>query len=195
MKIGFIYICFVVLAIACENDIKVVNNLMTRKVGVEEGKYIESYMSTAGNVKAKLTAPYMIRSQLDSSKIEFTKSLNVIFYDSLLKPQSFLFAKYGRYYEFDNTVFLRDSIVLYNTNHDTLWCNELHWNQNTGRIYTYEPVVVAQDNPSLQQKVFARGGLTSDQEFKNFTLLNVGANHFNNSANSFIILKDSTALK
>lgn len=171
---------------------RVVNELSIKKIGVEEGKYIESYMSTAGKVKAKLTAPLMWRSQYDSAKVEFPTTLNVQFYDSLLKPESFLFAKYGKYLEYDNTILLRDSIVLYNIKNDTLWCNELLWDQNKGTFFTNKPIVISQDNGSIRQKVFARG-MQSDQAFKNITLFKVGGN-YNNNINSFIIIKDSSTL-
>ena len=171
---------------------KAVSELGYKKIGIEEGKYIESYMSTAGKVKAKLTAPYMLRSQYDSAKVEFTKTLNVEFYDSLLKPQSFLFAKYGRYLEFDNTVLLRDSVVLYTIKHDTLWCNELIWDQTKGTFFTDKPVVVSQDNSSVRQKFFARG-MQSDQAFKNIQFFKVGS-LYNNNKDNFIIIRDSTQL-
>lgn len=182
-------ICFSI--ISCENDMKVVNELSIKKIGVEEGKYIESYMSTAGKVKAKLTAPFMIRNQYDSAKVEFPKTLYVQFYDSLLKPESYLFAKYGKYLEFDNTILLRDSIVCNNIKNDTIWCNELIWDQNKATFFTDKPVVVSQDNGSIRQKFYAKGGMQSDQSFKNVSFFKVGK-IYNNNTNSFIILKDST---
>ncbi len=185
-----LYLSLVMLLFACENDMQAVSALSTKKIGIEEGNHIVSYMSTAGKVKAKLTAPYMLRSQYDSAKVEFTKSLNVQFYDSLLKPESFLFAKYGRYLEFENTVLLKDSIVVYNIQKDTLWCNELVWDQNKGSFFTDKPVVISQDNGSIRQKIFARG-MQSDQAFKNVSLFKIGS-IYNNNANSFIILKDSS---
>ena len=169
---------------------QMVTSLSAKNTGIEEGKFIESYMSSGGKVKAKLTAPYMLRDAYDSSKVEFTKTLNVEFYDSTLKPESFLFAKYGKYLEYDNTVLLRDSIIVYNTKKDTLWCNDLLWDQNKGTFYTENPVVISQDNGSIRQKIFARG-LQSDQSFTNFVLFKIGK-IYNNNLNSFIILRDST---
>ena len=188
----FLLVMWLCFLLSCENDMQVVNALSHKKMGVEEGNNIESYMSTGGKVKAKLTAPYMIRQQLDSAKTEFTKTLNVLFYDSVLKPESFLFAKYGKYLEFNSTVLLRDSIVVYNIKHDTLWCNDLLWNQNLGTFYTDKPVVLSQDNEGVRQKIFGRG-LQSDQAFKNFTIFKVGK-MYNNNLNSFIILRDSTVM-
>ncbi|MFY7964093.1 MAG: LPS export ABC transporter periplasmic protein LptC [Chitinophagaceae bacterium] len=192
MKILFYIFLVSFFITACENDMKVVNELSIKKIGVEEGKYIESYMSTAGKVKAKLTAPFMLRNQYDSAKVEFPKTLNVEFYDSLLNPESYLFAKYGKYLEFDNTVLLRDSIVVYNIKNDTIWSNELIWDQNKGTFYTDKPVIISQDNGTVRQKIFARG-MQSDQTFKNVDLFKIGG-RFNNNVNSFIILKDSSQM-
>jgi hypothetical protein len=194
MKIAQLF--FIVLTFclftSCENDIKTVASFSQKKVGVEEGYNIKSFMSTAGKVKAKLTAPYMLRQPLDSSKTEFPKSLNVIFYDSILKPESFLFAKYGKHLEYNNTVLLKDSIVMYNVKKDTLWCNDLLWNQNTGMFTTDKPVVFSQDNAGIRQKIFARG-LESDQNFKKTNFLKAGI-IYNPNKNSFIILRDSSTL-
>ena len=190
MKSFLKYLSLIILLSSCENDMQMVTSLSAKNTGIEEGKFIESYMSSGGKVKAKLTAPYMLRDAYDSSKVEFTKTLNVEFYDSTLKPESFLFAKYGKYLEYDNTVLLRDSIIVYNTKKDTLWCNDLLWDQNKGTFYTENPVVISQDNGSIRQKIFARG-LQSDQSFTNFVLFKIGK-IYNNNLNSFIILRDST---
>ena len=114
--------CFFVSSF--ENDISVVQNLNKKQATVEEGKQIESYLSEAGKVKAKLTAPLMLRYQ-DSAKVEFPKSLHVDFYNDSTKVESKLSAKYGRYLENDNKVFLRDSVVVFNMKGDTLFCKEL----------------------------------------------------------------------
>lgn len=186
------YLLIIICIYACENDMQVVEDLSKKKIGVEEGFNIESYMSTAGNVKAKLTAPFMIRQMLDSAKTEFTKSLSVVFYDSALKKESFLFAKYGKHLEYNNTVILRDSIVMYNVKKDTLWCNDLLWNQITGMITTDKPVVFSQDNSGYRQKIFGRG-LEADQNFRKFQIFKPGQ-IYNPNKNSFIILRDSSGI-
>lgn len=183
-------LCTAFLA-GCENDIQEVIALGKKNAGVEEGFNIESYMSTAGKVKAKLIAPYMLRNNIDSAKTEFPKTLNVTFYDTTIKPESFLFAKYGVYFMFNNTVLLKDSIVVYSIKHDTLWCHDLLWNQNSGTFFTDKPIVISQDNEGIRQKIYGRG-LLSDQAFKNVTIYKPGI-LYNNNKNSFIIIKDSSA--
>ncbi|MFY7651546.1 MAG: LPS export ABC transporter periplasmic protein LptC [Chitinophagaceae bacterium] len=166
-----------------------VKALHTKTLGIEEGKQIESYLSNAGKLKAKLSSPLMLRYLLDSAKIEFPKTLHVDFYDSLTTIESKLDAKYGRYLENDNKVFLKDSIVFFSRKGDTLWCNELYWDQYKGTFYTDKPAIVAQTNP--RQKIYAAKGLIADQNFKWFTLNSVGKIY--TGKENFINVPDSTS--
>src|SRR5687767_4764896 len=128
---AYLISCFFVFS--CENDMTVVKNLGKKKIGVEEAKNIESFLSQGGKVKAKLTAPLMLRYQLDTVKVEFPKSLHVNFFDDSLRIESQLNAKYGRYLENENKVFLRDSVVVYNVTGDTMHAKELYWDQREQR--------------------------------------------------------------
>lgn len=177
--------CFFVCA--CENDIKKVQDLGKKKLGVEEGKNIESFLSQGGKMRAKLTAPFMLRYQMDTVKVEFPKTLHVDFYDSVLQVESQLFAKYGRYLENENKVFLRDSVIVFNRKGDTLWCNELYWDQSKKTFYTDKPVTISQHDPL--QKISGLG-LNADQNFKWFTLTKVG--HIFTGKESFINMPDSS---
>ncbi|MCU0322477.1 MAG: LPS export ABC transporter periplasmic protein LptC, partial [Chitinophagaceae bacterium] len=126
--------CFFVTS--CENEIKTVQDLGKRTLGVEEAKNIESYMSQAGKMRAKLSAPLMLRYLLDTPKVEFTKTMHVDFFDDTLGVESQLNCKYGRYLENDNKVYLRDSVVVFNRTGDTLWTDELLWDQIKQEFYT-----------------------------------------------------------
>ena len=170
----------------CENDIQLVKALGEHKLGIEEGKNIESIMTEGGKTTARLTAPTMLRYQTDSAKVEFPNSLHVDFYDSLATVESQLFAKFGRYLENDNKVFLRDSVIVFNRKKDTLWCQELYWDQAKGLYYTDKPVVISQQNP--KQKIYGQG-LRADQNFKWFTLNKIG--RINTGKQSFINIADS----
>jgi len=169
--------CFFVWA--CENDPEVVKNFNKKTIGVEEGKNIESYLSQEGKVKAKLTAPKMLRYQLDTPKVVFPKTLKVQFYDDSTKVESNLFAKYGHYLENENKVYLRDSVVVYNKGGDTLLCQELYWDQVKGIFYTEKNVIIKKPD----QKVYGNG-LVADQGFKWFTI--------KHPHNSFLNIPDSS---
>jgi LPS export ABC transporter protein LptC len=134
-----------------------------KHMGVEVAKDIESYLSEDGKTKAKLNAPVMLRH--GDTLTEFPKALHVNFYNDSLKVESQLFSKYGRYRENEHTVFLKDSVVVFNVSHDTLYCKELYWDQQKGTFYTEKNVVIRQPD----RKIYG-SGLVADQAFKWFTI-------------------------
>src|SRR5688500_12417714 len=134
LQAAFIIGCFFV--ISCENDIGEVNEFMKKRTGIEEAVDVNSYMSQDGVMKARLTAPYMLRyladpdKSSDSAYVEFPRTLHVDFYDDSSKIESTLDALYARYRENENKVFLKDSVVVINIlKGDTLRTNELWWDQ------------------------------------------------------------------
>ncbi|WP_290709608.1 LPS export ABC transporter periplasmic protein LptC [Flavihumibacter sp. CACIAM 22H1] len=153
-------IFFALLLTACENTQEELNALSKKRIAVEEAKFIESYLSQGGKMKARLTAPVMNRYQTDSPYIEFPNSLHVDFYNDSLKVESQLNAKYGRYRETEQRVFLRDSVTVFNQKKDTLKSKELWWDQNKEIFYTDKDVEIHQPDKIIYGK-----GLEADQSF------------------------------
>ena len=153
------------LLIACENDVKEVNELLEKKTGVEEGFQIESYLSQEAIMKAKLSAPYMLRYLTDSSYIEFPRTLHVDFFDTTAKVESILDARYAKYREFERKVYLRDSVVVINMiKGDTMKTNELWWDQDKEEFYTDKFVEIRQPD----KVIFATEGLRARQDLSEY---------------------------
>lgn len=172
---------------SCENNIDTVKNLGKSSPGVEEGKNIESFLSQGGKMKAKLVAPLMLRYLLDTPRVEFPNRMHVDFYDSLITVESQLNSKFGRYFENENRVFLRDSVVVFSRKGDTLWTDELYWDQNKGEFYTDKRVKVKKENNTQYINSI---GMRSNLNFTNITFYNVGRNI--NGEITFMNLPDST---
>ena len=102
----------------------------------EDALDVVSYMSTAGQMKAKLTAPVMYRYLDDTVYVEFPKSLHVDFYNDSTRIETKLDAKYGKYFETQNRVYLKDSVVIVTIKGDTLRCHDMWWDQARGLFYT-----------------------------------------------------------
>jgi len=157
--------CFFVCG--CENSMEEVNKLNKKRVSVDIAENVTSYMSQSAHVKAKLTAPLMTRTEADTPLIEFPKTLQVEFYDDSTKPESHLFAKYGKYLERQGKVFLKDSVIVFNVKGDTLRTNELWWNRDKEMFYTDKKVLITQKD---NQKFIGENGMEADQSFKEWTL-------------------------
>lgn len=167
VKAAIIISCFFVYS--CENSMQEVNALSKRKTSVDVAEDVTSYMSQNGLVKAKLTAPVMTRAEADTPIVEFPKTLQVEFYNDSTKQESHLFAKYGKYFERQGKVYLRDSVIVYNlVKGDTLLTNELWWDRNKEIFYNSKPVSIKQAN----NQNFRGDSITADQDFTAYTLFN-----------------------
>ncbi|MBS1576399.1 MAG: LPS export ABC transporter periplasmic protein LptC [Bacteroidetes bacterium] len=155
--------CFLIAA--CENDQKQIDALTKDKPLVEQAKDMEAYLSQSGIVKAKLKSPLMLHYEKDTSYAEFPKTLHVDFFDSTAKIQSWLDAKYGKYFETQNKVFLRDSVIAINTNGDTLKTPELWWDQKKEIFYTEQYA----EMHTKDKRIHGGRGLEATQDFKEIT--------------------------
>jgi LPS export ABC transporter protein LptC len=153
------------LLMACENDYEKIQDLQRKKLSVDEVKNVESYLSQAGVVKAKLTAPFMLRYYDSLPRVEFPNKLHVDFYNDSLVMESYLDAKRGYYYETQNKVVLNDSVVVIRINGDTLKTQELFWDQNLHKLYTNSDVEIRQKTKTIFGK-----GFESDEQLKNFQI-------------------------
>ncbi|CAN5638139.1 hypothetical protein BH10BAC3_BH10BAC3_19380 [soil metagenome] len=134
---------------SCENDANEVASLNKKTLEVEEGRGITGSFNQAAVQKAQLTAPLMYRVKADSPYTEFPKSIHVDFYKPDHSIESVVKARYAKYFETLGKVYLKDSVVVYNTTGDTLYCNDLWWDQTANIFYTDEPVAIRTSTQQL----------------------------------------------
>ena len=171
---GCLFLC------SCENDIEKVNAWNKKKVMVEEATKVESLFSQEGKLRAKLTAPLMLRYQSDTIYVEFPKTLHVDFFDSTGKKESQLDARYGKYFESLNKVFLKDSVVVANIKGDTLRSPELWWDQNKQKFYTDKLVRLK----TVDKQIYGGRGMEADQDLSGWSIF---------EPTGTVLLKDSAA--
>lgn len=172
--------CGCLFIYGCENDVNEVNAWSKKVVMVEEAKNVESFLSQQGKLRAKLVAPLMLRYQLDTMYLEFPKSLHVDFFDSLGKRESQLDARYGKYFETLNKVYLKDSVVVANIKGDTLRCPDLWWDQNTRKFYTDKLVRLK----TVDKQIYGGRGMEADQDLSGWSIF---------EPTGIVQFKDSTA--
>lgn len=156
------------LLLSCENDENEVKELLSKRLGVDEAHNVEAYMSSTGVMKARLRAPLMLRFQDTLAKVEFPESMHVDFFNDSVKIESQLDARYGEYFETKNKVFLKDSVKVFNNTGDTLFCQELWWDQNLQKFYTDKPVRI--HRPDM---IMIGVGLSAPQDFKTFEIYKI----------------------
>ena len=129
--------------------------------------YTDSTNKLTAKVKGKLTAPYMLRYQrADTPYAEFPRTLHVDFYDANMQVESQMDALYGKYFDNQGKVFLRDSVVVKNIQKgDTVRCKELWWDQRTEKFTTDKPVRIY-----TKDKILFGTGMEADQNFRWYTI-------------------------
>jgi LPS export ABC transporter protein LptC len=167
---------------ACENDVNEVRELGRRKQNVEEGKNINSYLSMNGKMRAHLTAPLLMRYQDSGNRAEFPLSLHVDFYNDSMKVESQLRASYGRYLEQENKVYLRDNVVVFNTKGDTLFCEDLYWDQLQQKFYSDKKVTLSRNY--RRTLITGMHGMTATQDLSAISFFEI-------QPNSFVYVSDS----
>ena len=166
LKAAIFCSCFFILG--CENDERTLNAWTEKKVMVDEVREVTTLFSQRGNLKAILKSPLMLRYQTDTNYVEFPKKLHVDFYDSLAKRESWLDAKYGKYFESLNRVFLRDSVKVITIGGDTLYTAELWWDQAQQQFFTDSVVkIITKDN-----NVRGGKGMVASQDLNNVVIRN-----------------------
>lgn len=165
-KLGRWLLCTGLLWLAaCENDPAEVESLTRNVIDREEAAQVEAIMSQSGKTKAILKAPIMYRVKGDTVYTEFPQNIFVTFYNDSFVAESIVKARYAKYYEMLRKVYLRDDVVVYNFKGDTLYAEDLWWDQNQGQFYSDRPVKVRQ----LMQRLDGTG-ITASTDFTKQTI-------------------------
>lgn len=154
-------------ASACVNDIKEVEALHQKNIGVEVARDIKTYYYGAnGHIKGVLTAPLLYRYMRDTPYMVLDKGLKVEFYNDSMEIQSVLTAKKGEYYENTSNITVRDSVVVVSQGGKQLETSVLHWDPEAQQFYTDSPATVT----TPTQNIFALRGLVAPPDISWYKL-------------------------
>jgi LPS export ABC transporter protein LptC len=145
---------------SCENNKDIVQKWSEKVTLKEEALNVDSWMSSDGNLRARLKAPLMSRVSADTQYVEFPKTLHVDFYNDSGKVDSRLDCLYGKYYEDLNKAYLRDSVVLITEKGDTLKSPDLWWDQNAKIFYTDKYAIYH----GIGKSIYGGKGLVATQD-------------------------------
>lgn len=148
------------LVLSCENKIKTIPKSDLLSMPSQTAKDFKTVFKDSGKVQVIMTAPIMEKyDAAEAPFAEFTKGINVVFYDGKKLPEGTVTAKYAKYTNSNNIWELKDSVVLINQNKDKLETEVLYWDQQKDRIYTDRFVKI-----SNQEMITMGTGLESDSK-------------------------------
>lgn len=131
---------FILLGIlACENELEDVQRLYDYPdPNIERVESPRITFSDSGLVQAYVRGPLLHRKAGVSGNFTdmFIEGVEVEFLGEDGKPTSWLFADYGENRKTVNEVYVRDNVLLYNTEGDTLQSEDLYWDISKSILYT-----------------------------------------------------------
>lgn len=133
----------------------------------EVGEKVEILYSELGNVKVKILAEKMSR-RFDDKALEFNDGLRVYFYNERKEIESKLRANYGKIYDNQNEILVRDDVVVINVEGEKLNSEELIWKKKDGRIYSDKFVKI-----TTEEEIIYGTGFESNQDFTDYTIKNI----------------------
>lgn len=158
------------ILIGCENDINTITSLsQVDSLPAEMTRNIQVIYSDSGRIQAMLESPLMKRYEQKDPYYEFPEGFRMIFYDSAMNPETEITAKYGirndktKIMEAQNNVVVKSIIKS-----EQLDTEQLTWDEVKRQIYS--DVFVKITRPD---RVIYGDGLTSDQDFNNYTIKNL----------------------
>lgn len=154
------------LLTSCENDMQQVNQLTSpSEASSETGKDIEVLYSNLGHIKAKLTAPTMLRIRAKDPYTELPDGLKVLFFNENAKVESQLTAGYGISYEKSDEMKVRNNVEAISVKGDKLNTEELIWNQKSQRISSDKFVKI-----TTRDEIIFGDGFESNQDLSNYKI-------------------------
>lgn len=175
-KPKIIFICLVggLFAVSCENDLKEIEKISSRKldISVDTSKGVEIILSDSAVVKGKLITPLLLTYKTDNPYNEMPNGLTVIFYDENQRESSRIVADHGISRDNGKLIELRKNVVVTTQKGDTFKSEELFWDDTKKMFYSNQLVNITKpDGTSINGTHFQ-----SDQNFNNPVIQNATGN-------------------
>lgn len=155
---------------SCKNDMKEIKETINKSMlNNEQGEGVTIIYSQDGHTKARLNTKTFDHNQSkEPFYFEMKKGLKVEFFDDSLHTESTLNAKYGKYFEKEGNMMVKDSVVVRNKKNEQLNTEELIWNEKEQKFRSDKFVKI-----TTPTQIIYGDGLESNQNFSEYKILNV----------------------
>jgi len=146
-----LFILVISALVACENDLRDVEEISSKKtsVPVDKSSGVEIIYSDSTKVKAKLITPELLYFKVNNPYYEMKKGVTIIFYNAALQENSRVVADYGLRRENEKRVELRRNVVATNEKNETFKSDELIWDENTKRFTSSKMVSITSQGNTI----------------------------------------------
>ena len=143
--------CSVFAQVACENDLRDVEEISSKKnaVPVDKSSGVEIIYSDSAIVKAKLITPELLHFKTENPYYEMKKGVIIIFYDEAMQESSRVVSDYAIRRENEKLVDLRQNVVVNNKKGETFKSDELIWNEKKKRFTSSKTVSITSQGNTI----------------------------------------------
>ncbi len=156
------------LVMSCKNDPDEINELVNKTAPkVDKADDVSIIYSEKGRTKIRMFTKEFVRNEVAKpAYTDMRNGLKIEFFNDSTVIETTLTALYGRYYEEEGNVLIRDSVVVINKKGDTLRTEELIWHQDAKKIYTEKFVRI-----NTPDQIMYGDGLEANEDFSWYRIL------------------------
>ncbi len=155
------------MLLSCQPDLERIETITTVDDEPVESLFdVKIIQSSHAKTQVIIEAPRMDRYEGEEPYLELPEGLNVVFYDTLMKPTSRMRAKYAINYDKKNIIEARNDVVVVNEFNEKLNTEQLIWDQDNETIYSEKFVKITTEN-----EILYGDGFESDERFEKWKIL------------------------
>lgn len=163
----FIVLVAAVALASCRNDMKVVQMFDRQTPPDQELQQAHIVRSERGMLQMELDAPLIRQYSTPAARTVYPMGLEVRFYNAERQVRTYLRANQARSLDDRKMMEAKDSVVVIDfTNGDTVYLQDIIWNQNEDRIYSNHPLRAVNG-----QRVTYGDGFVSDSRMEHMRIL------------------------
>lgn len=164
----FLVAFFYVISISGNKDVKSIQAFQQEAELKENGYEITILYTELGKIKAKILAPVLSRYLNESGITDFDQGLKIFFFNEDNKVGSSLTADYGKAYEKEEELYVRDNVIVINTKGEKLNTEELIWKKKEKKIFSEKFVKIQTEN-----EIIFGEGLEALEDFSEYSIKKV----------------------
>lgn len=163
------FLCLCISLSACKNSLEEAKLITSRaNVKIEHGTKVEINYSDYGVVRIQATGPTATRYNTEKPYLEFSKGIQILFFDANHAVESKLTAKYATAIENSKSMTARDSVVVVNQKGETLNTEELIWDEDKKIIYSNSFVKI-----TTPDQILYGNGMVANENFTDYTIKHI----------------------
>lgn len=129
---------------SCENDLSALPQLDEKIERKDQAETVTIIISQHGETKIKIEADTMNqKEQPQMSYIDLLGDVKISFYNDSLARETYITGEFARYYSENKNALIQDNVVVSNMTGDSLFSEEIIWNEKLKMFYTEQDVTIS----------------------------------------------------